>query len=121
MWQGVDRRRFPRAKYRCKITIFKKGKKEELDTYTENIGLGGICTVTKKALDKFSMVGLVLYLENGYSPIECDGRVIWAIKRKEEFDTGIEFIGLKKQDLLRIERIVQECLKKLPDNSSQET
>jgi hypothetical protein len=73
----------------------------------------------KKELDKFVTVELVLYLEDGRPPIECDARVVWVVKRKNEFDTGIEFLNLKQKDAERIERIIQECLKN-QETSSQE-
>ncbi len=110
MWQGIDSRRFPRAQYPCKVVIFKHGQKDSLDANTENIGAGGICAVLKKSLDKFSPVGVVLYLKDNQPAIECDGRVVWAVKRKDIFDTGIEFIDIRDKDILRIERVVEECL-----------
>ena len=112
MWQGMNRRKFPRADFPCNITIYKKGQKEKISARTENIGVGGISVVLKNALDKLSMVDLVLYLENGQAAVECEGRVVWVVKSKEEFDIGIEFLNLKDNDRERIERIVQECLKK---------
>lgn len=111
MWQGVDKRRFPRLHYPCKVIVFKKGEREKFSTQTENIGQGGVCVVLKSGLDKFSLVELVLYLENSQLPIECDGRVVWVVKMAEEFDTGIEFISIKEKDALRIEGLIQECLK----------
>lgn len=118
MWQGIDRRRFPRADYPCKIVVFKKGKTEKFSTHTENIGVGGVCVILERGLDKFLPVELILYLENGHPPIECDGRVVWVVKRQAEFDTGIEFVNIKEKDALRIERIVQECLKANPTSSN---
>ncbi|MCM8770891.1 MAG: PilZ domain-containing protein [Candidatus Omnitrophica bacterium] len=119
MWQGIDRRRFPRAHYRCKIIVVRKRRKERLVTYTENIGLGGVCVILDRELDKFSEAELMIYLEDGQPPLDCLGRVVWVIKRgspdpnkPDAFDTGIEFLSLKDKDKLRIERIVQECLLK---------
>jgi c-di-GMP-binding flagellar brake protein YcgR len=112
MWQGMDRRQFPRADYRCRVTVFKKGKKEELSTHTQNIGIGGICVVLKKKLDKFHPVELLLHLEDKLPAIRCDGRVVWVVKTKSIYDTGLEFISLAKKDSARIERIVEECLRK---------
>jgi len=112
MWQGIDHRRFPRADFPCKITIFKKGEQEKFSTHTENIGQGGVCVALKEGLDRFSMVDVVLYLENGQPPIKCEGRIVWSVKRKDIFDTGIEFMNIRKQDSERIERIVKECLAK---------
>jgi c-di-GMP-binding flagellar brake protein YcgR len=112
MWQGIDKRRFPRADFPCKIIIFKKGQQEKFSTHTENIGAGGVCVILKNALDRFSLVDLVLYIEEGKPPIKCEARVVWAVKSKDVFDIGIEFININKQDVARIERIVKECLEK---------
>jgi c-di-GMP-binding flagellar brake protein YcgR len=120
MWQGVDKRRFPRICYPCKIIVFQKGQVEKFSTHTENIGQGGICTVLKKGLDRFCPVEVILYLENGHAPVECDGRVVWMVRRLDEFDTGIEFLNLKEKDALRIERLVQECLKTQEDSANNQ-
>ena len=119
MWEGLNRRKFPRADFPCKIVIFKKGERKKLSGHTENIGAGGVCVILKKGLDKFSLVDLSLYLKKDESPIECEGRAMWVVKRESEFDTGIEFINLKNPDRIKIERIVEECLKK-EQTSSQE-
>jgi len=112
MWQGMDHRKFPRADFPCNIIIYKKGQKEKISGRTENIGVGGICVILKDALDKLAVVDVVLYLEDGQPPVECEARVMWVVKSKEVFDIGIEFISISKPDAARIERIVQACLKK---------
>jgi len=118
MWEGMNRRRFPRANYRCKIVVVRKRHKDKFNTHTENIGLGGVCVILDKELDKFSEAEILLYLEDGQPALECSGRIVWVVKREPldpgkptEFDTGIEFIVLKDSDKLRVERIIQQCLK----------
>ena len=111
MWQGGDNRKFPRADYPCKIAVIKGTLSEQFSTRTENIGKGGVCVVLDKNLEKFCPVNLTIYLKDGLPPLECDGRVVWAVKRKEIFDTGIEFLSIQAKDAGRIERIVRECLK----------
>ena len=64
MWQGVDKRRFPRINYPCKVVVLKDGGKKGFNTHTENIGVGGICVILDKELRRFSKVGLILYLKN---------------------------------------------------------
>lgn len=115
MWQGVDRRRFPRANYPCKIVVVKKNKR--FSTQTENIGLGGVCVILNEELDRFSEVELILFLKDKQPPIQCNARIVWTIKKsaatprdKTEIDTGIEFVNLKEKDKLRIEKVIQECL-----------
>ena len=52
------------------------------------------------------------------SHIKCNGKVVWSIKRKTTekdkpsfFDTGVEFVDLKKEDEDRINHIIQHLLK----------
>lgn len=112
MWQGIDKRRFPRANYPCKVVVLKDRCRERFDTHTENIGVGGICVILEKEIKRFTEVDLILYLKDALPPVETVGRVVWAIERNEsEFDTGIEFINLKSKYRLRIAKIVQDCLK----------
>lgn len=119
MWQGMDKRRFPRAHYRCKVIVVRKRHKEKLNAYTANIGLGGVCIILEQDLEKFSEAELFIYFDDGQAPLDCIGRVVWVVKHEPldkskpvEFDTGIEFVTLKDIDKLRIERIVQQCLAK---------
>lgn len=119
MWDGINRRRFPRADYPCRIKIRDKKGKTILVARTDNVGCGGICAVLEKNLGLFSNVDLELDLEDGSSPIGAEGMVVWVVKRheikKEEagnFDTGIEFKNLDAAGVTRIEAIVEKCLEK---------
>jgi hypothetical protein len=112
MWQGINKRRFPRASYPCRVIVTKEKHAEKFDTHTENIGEGGICTVLDKRVNRFTEVDLILYLKDGLPPIAVKGKTVWVIERdRSEFDTGIEFLDLKEEHRLRISRIVDECLK----------
>ena len=112
IWQGIDRRRFPRADYPCKVVVLRSDLKNTFSTHTENIGTGGICVILSQELPKFCSVELLIYLKDGKSPLECNGRVVWSVPLENNFDTGIEFIDIKKTDYLRVEKIIQECLRK---------
>lgn len=118
MWQGIDKRRFPRANYPCEIIIMKKAAADKISTHTENIGAGGVCVILHQELDRFSDVGLILILNDKQLPIDCEARVVWTVKRSEplgqalnQVDTGIEFVNLKEKDKLRIEKVVRKCLR----------
>lgn len=118
MWQGVNRRKFPRVTYPCKIVVVKSSHKDKLITKTENVGVGGVCVVIDKPLNRFDDAGVILYLDDGHQPVCCDGKVVWVVKKNSsEYDTGIEFTTLKGGDRLRIERVIQLCQK--DQNSSQ--
>jgi Tfp pilus assembly protein PilZ len=121
MWQGVDRRRFPRANYPCKIIVKRKGQTERLSTHTENIGIGGVCVILEQKLARFEEVELSLFLKDKSSPIHCAARIVWVVEKeapagspkvKAQFDTGVEFVKLSEEERLKIEKVVEECLQK---------
>ena len=117
LWEGIDKRKFPRAKYKCRIRIAEQGKEEVFNTFTENIGGGGICVVLGKEVDLFKTAKLELYLAEGEGPIRCGGAIVWVIRRQTgpgsggyEYDTGIEFTDLGEEGRRRIAALVEEIL-----------
>jgi len=120
MWQGMNRRKFPRVNYPCKVTLLAQGQKEKVFTRIENIGAGGICVMLKKKQERFTPVELSLTLEDERPAIVCDARIVWSIKKEYEFDTGIEFVGLKDEDSARIERTIEKCLRENPNSLVEE-
>lgn len=120
MWNGINRRKFPRANYKCLITIKKRVTAKTISTQTENIGAGGICVIIKEDLGLFQGVDLDLYIDSGTpSEIKCGGTVVWVVKKTDPkqkgihlYDTGIEFIDIRPEDRERISELVEEILKK---------
>ena len=120
MWNGIDRRKFPRVHYRCVIYMRKKGSTKTISTRTENLGAGGICVVVREDLGLFQGVDLELDLENGIPEnIKCSGTVVWVVKKRDVkakgavyYDTGIEFVDISENGKNRILKIVDEQLKK---------
>ena len=117
MWNGINRRRFPRANYKCLITIKKRLTSKTIATQTENIGAGGICVIIKEDLGLFQGVDVELNLEDSRPPIKCGGTVVWVVKKNEPrqkgthlYDTGIEFIDIRPEDRERISEVVEEIL-----------
>ena len=117
MWNGINRRRFPRANYKCLIIIKRRLTSKTIDTRTENIGAGGICVVISEDLGLFQGVDLELYLEEARPPIKCGGTVVWVVKKNEPkqkgvylYDTGIEFIDVRPEDKEKISEVVEEIL-----------
>ncbi|NQV04411.1 MAG: PilZ domain-containing protein [Candidatus Omnitrophica bacterium] len=117
MWGGINRRKFPRANYPCKITVKRKDHPDSLSTHTENIGIGGICVLLPKDLGIFAPVEIRLDLLDGSPSIECDGAIVWIVTRKQEaqanYDTGIEFTNLKRKDTDRIVNVIDKVLKEV--------
>ena len=113
MWQGIDERRFPRANYKCVVTIRQAGESTAIAAITENIGLGGICILLEKGLDIFSPVELDLNLEDGKGPLKVRGTIVWVVRRRElrkgpSFDTGVEFAELLAEDKARLEALLDK-------------
>ena len=119
MWEGINKRKFPRANYRCLLAIGREQSLRYLLTHTENIGVGGICAILDDHLPVFSRVDIELALKDERAPVQCAGNVVWGVKNRSfknsrqitRFDTGIEFIDLKTSDRERIEKIVSKIAK----------
>lgn len=119
MWQGIDQRRFPRANYKCTVTIRQGDKATPLSAITENIGLGGICIMLEKGLDIFSPVDLQLSLEDSKEAMQVHGTIVWVVRRREmrrkpSYDTGVEFAELSPESKARIEAILDRVKESKP-------
>ena len=118
MWEGANRRRFPRANYPCLIIIRRNSMQPQaLLTHTENLGLGGVCVILKKDLGLFTPVEIELDLMDTQPHIKCNGKIVWVVKRKDTeekkplfFDIGIEFANLKEKDRERVSAIVDHLV-----------
>jgi len=120
-WDGLNRRRFPRVRYPCLITLRKP--EDSLLTHTENVGVGGVCIIIKKNIKRFTVLDVEIDLMDFQKHIKCQGKVVWSIRRREDegikplfYDIGIEFIDLDPKDLTRLEGIVQYLAKKKPES-----
>lgn len=119
MWNGINRRKFPRANYSCLIIIKRRLTAKTISTQTENIGAGGICVIIKEDLGLFQGVDLELNLEDNRPPVKCGGTVVWVVKKSEPrqkgsslYDTGLEFIDIRPEDRERLSELVEEILKR---------
>lgn len=117
MWDGINRRKFPRANYKCLITIKRRLNAKTISTQTENIGAGGICVLVKEDLGLFQGVDLELFLEDKSTPIKCGGTVVWVVRKAGPkkgafiYDTGVEFIDIRPEDREKISEVVEVILK----------
>ena len=116
VWEGIDKRKFPRIRYRCLIRVSRNGQEEVTETFTENIGLGGISVVLKESFGLFEAVSLEIFIDG--SVVKCDGTIVWVVKKhpmKEEeivmYDTGIEFHNMDAEGKTNITRLVEDILK----------
>lgn len=110
-WDGVEKRRFVRANFPCKIEVHIP-KELSIHSHTENIGEGGVRVIIEKKLDMDSMVDLQIYL--GKESIDCKGKIVWVVEKinpldKEAlfFDTGIEFRDINDDDRKLIGNLVE--------------
>lgn len=118
-WSGINRRKFPRANYKCLVTARKKDGVQTFTIQTENIGTGGVCVILPERLDIFSNVDMVITLVDGMPPIKTDGCVVWTVKSCQPkkakancYDTGIEFVNLSKEYVVLIEKVIKDIISK---------
>ncbi|MCQ9207453.1 MAG: PilZ domain-containing protein [Omnitrophica bacterium] len=119
MWGGINRRKFPRVRYRCTIIIKQRDSSQEFPTYTENVGAGGICVNMEKGLGLFQGVGLEIFLGGPHATaIKCAATVVWVVKKHTigqkgapQYDTGLEFVDMDEEGKKCISEIVEMRLK----------
>ncbi len=113
MWEGVNQRRFPRASYKCVVTLKAAGNHPSVSVKTENIGLGGICVLLDRGVDVFSPVRIKIALEDGKPPLVLEGTIVWVVRRRDFkkdscFDTGIEFANISPEQKARLEAVIDK-------------
>jgi c-di-GMP-binding flagellar brake protein YcgR len=118
-WEGLNRRKFPRANFPCLIKVLREGDPlEVILTHTENISLGGACVILKKSVDLFSPVDIELDLMDGGDIITCHGKVVWAVRRKAIeshkpscYDLGLEFVDITPENRARVGQTVEHLVR----------
>lgn len=109
MWDGFNKRKFPRLNLRCEVILRDRPQGRILKAKTENVGAGGVCIILETPLERFSLVSVRLELDPNLPWIECLGKTVWVVPareilpKKERFDVGIEFVNLDigHQELIR--------------------
>ena len=116
MWDGRNRRRFPRVVFPCLLKVKKDGN--PILTHTENISLGGLCILLKEALAISVLVDVEIDLMDAGDSVQCQGKISWSQQRKSTeavkplfYETGVEFINLKDGDFKRLQAIVGHQIK----------
>lgn len=119
-WDEIERRRFVRVKFPCRITIHTPHK-QVISTHAENISAGGVRIIFEQKLEPSSTVKLELYGIKE-EPIICTARVRWVFSRKITyrknlylFDTGMEFEKIKKEDITAIKNLVACIIANKPE------
>ena len=109
MWDGFNKRKFPRIDLRCEVILRDRPQGRILQGRTENVGAGGICLILEELLERFSLVTLRLELDTHLPWLESLGKVVWIVPSQEvtsgkkAYDTGIEFVNMDPghQELIR--------------------
>ena len=113
VWDGRERRRFPRVAYHCKTAVGSPIR--WLTSHTENISAGGIRVILDERLKVYNSVSLELFLE-GETTTKCKGRIAWVGEEVNPLDmqnkpimfvTGIEFTEIHDYDKDYIRRLVK--------------
>lgn len=113
MWDGFNKRKFPRLNIHCEITVSLDNTKNSLHAYTENIGSGGVSVLLDEGLERFSLCKLKLDLGKNGPTIQGQGKVVWTIPvgdvsgKKKRFDTGIEFVTLETADREALQKLIE--------------
>jgi c-di-GMP-binding flagellar brake protein YcgR len=119
MWDGFNKRKFPRLNIHCEINILSEEEKAPIRTSTENLGVGGVCVILDKPLERFSKCRVKLDLQ--HKEFLCDAKVVWIVPTRSEakstkrrFDTGLEFVGLEPEQLSAIRGYIEKSVQKSP-------
>ncbi len=120
MWDGVSRRKFPRAEYPCLITVRKNTPpKQAILTHTENISVGGVRVIIAKRIEVMAEVDIEIDLKDTLPTILSKAAVCWLeelsvgeVGKAPRYDTGIRFLGLKDEDRRRVQHVVDTLLGK---------
>lgn len=127
MWDGFDKRKFPRMNLHCEIEIRSPEETSEpIKTMTENVGAGGVAVFVNRPLERFSTCKIRLDFDPKRADgVHCEGKVVWIvptqddIHHKPRYDVGIEFVGLKPEDLNRLRSHVEAFAKAHPEERTR--
>jgi hypothetical protein len=118
LWDGFNKRKFPRRHLTCEVAIQPVGKQKALTASTEDVGMGGVSVMLLEPLERFDRCKISLELKDGEPPVQCTGRSVWVIpsqdrkSSKKKFDTGFEFLDLDECSRKRLRAFITPTLKK---------
>lgn len=118
LWDGFNKRKFPRLHMPCQVVIQPSGKQKTLTASTEDIGMGGVSVMLSESLERFGRCKISLELKDGEPPIQCTGRSVWVIpsqdrkSAKRNFDTGFEFLDMDEFSRKRLRAFITPPVKK---------
>ncbi|MFC1699204.1 PilZ domain-containing protein [Candidatus Omnitrophota bacterium] len=116
MWDGLERRKFPRVQYPCLVTVFKRMKPAlSILTHTENLSLGGVRVVVSEQIDVAAEVDIEIDLQDMLPNVLSKGTVAWV----RELTPGDPALAAKKRNIQRLKGKVA-WVKKIPSTRAGE-
>ena len=118
LWDGFNKRKFPRLHLTCEVAIQPMGNQKPLTVTTEDVGMGGVSVMLPEPLQRFDRCKISLELKDGEPPIQCTGRSVWVIpshdrkSSRKNFDTGFEFLDLDESSRKRLRAFITPPIKK---------
>ena len=118
LWDGFNKRKFPRLHLTCEVAIQPVGKQKTFTASTEDVGMGGVSVLLSEPLERFDRCKISLELKDGEPPVQCTGRSVWVIPSQERksakrnFDTGLEFLDMDEFSRKRLQAFLTPPSKK---------
>ena len=111
----MDKKKYPRALYRCTVNLWKNDQATRLACTTKNVSSGGVCIVLPQELELSQEVRLEIEPDDGETPVSCYAQVRWTVSARApggsfQYETGFQFTTLSDHDRERIEKIVEKHL-----------
>ncbi|MBN1689083.1 MAG: PilZ domain-containing protein [Candidatus Omnitrophica bacterium] len=121
MWDGFNKRKFPRVNIQCQVVIHPHTAPKPIEAVTENLGARGACVLLNEPLERFTPCRIRLELKKDKPAVECSARTVWIVKTQEGrsrtkycYDTGIEFLEMSDSDSQNIREFIEEHLSQSP-------
>jgi len=117
-WDGLNRRKFPRANFPCLVTLrYSQEKPEAILAHTENVGMGGVCVIVKRPVKLFTPVDVEIDLLDAEAHIKCSGKVVWCVQRRNNeikkpshYDVGVEFVALTEDQQKHVQQVIEHLV-----------
>lgn len=112
----TEKRKFPRANLKCKISTVFGERLLIFNSHTENVGEGGVRVILEEKLHVPTEVDLELSLSDNEVPVKCKAQLAWVRELKPAertpflFDTGVKFTQINDSDRKQIRELVKTLI-----------
>ena len=108
-----ERRKYKRKLIKLDVEYDMSSDQRWLESQSRDIGAGGICLITKDAIEIGKSFDMKFYLPDQEKPVKVIGKVMWNEKIDNEgsaaFYNGIQFIRINKTDKELIMKFVDSA------------